>query len=257
MNNINLFLSCFLVLCLSFLSIFSCFCVAGSILIEGESGSIKIDGVDVDKIESINVNTNTNSGCVEGSGVKNTHKRDVEPFSKIDISGVFDVNIECQKKQRVEVTSDDNILPYVVTEVKSHTLFVTVNKSICTKSGLELNVSVDNIEKVTVDGASDLVISRVDNKGLVMDLEGSGDIKASGKTGEFVTNITGTVDLDAKNLKSEKVRISVSGASDSFVYASKRLQADISGVGDIYYYGNPEEIIEDISGVGELIKEQN
>ena len=124
----------------------------GSISIEGESGRIEINGIDVDKIESINVNVNTNSGCVEGSGVESTHKREIAPFNKIDISGVFDVNIECQKEQCVEIVSDDNILPYVVTKVKEHTLFVTINKSICPKSGLELNISADSIEKVSVDG---------------------------------------------------------------------------------------------------------
>jgi hypothetical protein len=255
MDCLKLFSVCRLVIWLSVLLISPHFCIAGSILIEGEAGRIEIDGVDVSNIESININSNTNSGCVEGSGVKNTHKREIGLFNRIDISGVFDVNIECQKEQCVEVASDDNILPYVVTKVKSRTLFVTVNKSICPKSGLALNISVDNMEKVSVDGASDLVITRVDNEGFVMDLDGSGDIKASGKTGEFVASIEGTVDLNAKNLKSEKVRISVTGASDSSVYASKKLQADISGVGDIYYYGDPEEIIEDISGVGELIKE--
>ena len=85
-------------------------------------------------------------------------------------------------------------------------------------------------------------------------MDGSGDVKASGKTGEFVANINGAVDLEAKELRSERVRISVSGSSDSSVYASNSLQVDISGVGDVYYYGNPEEIIEEISGVGEIIK---
>ena len=255
MNYLRSFLFCFLVICLSVLSIFSHFCIAGSISIEGESGRIEINGIDVDRIESINVNTNTNSGCVEGSGVKSIHKREVAPFNKIDISGVFDANIECQKEQCVEVTSDDNILPYIVTKVKGSTLFATVIKSICPKSGLELNVSVDNIERISVDGASDVIISGVDNKGLVMDLDGSGDISASGKTGEFIANTSGSIDLNAKELRSEKVRISVSGASDSTVYASKRLEVDINGVGDIYYYGDPEEILENISGVGEIIKQ--
>ena len=255
MDYLKLFLVCRLIVWFSVLLIFPQFCNAGSLLIEGGAGRVEINGVDVDKIESININSSTNSGCVEGSGVRSTHKREIDYFNQIDISGVFDVNIECQKEQYVEVTSDDNILPYVVTKVKSRTLFVTVNKSICPKSGLELNVSVNNMEKVSVDGASDLVITRVDNQELVMDLDGSGDIVASGKTVEFVASIAGAIDLDAKNLTSEKVRIPVAGASDSSIYASKKLHADISGVGDIYYYGNPEEIIENISGVGELIKE--
>lgn len=241
--------------CLSILLTFPCFCTAGSISIEGGSGRITIDGIDTDKIESINVNTGTNSGCVEGSGVKSTQKREVAQFNKIDISGVFDVNIECQIEKSVEVTSDDNILPYVTTEVKGKTLYVTSNKSICPKSGLEVNVSIENIERVSAVGATDIVVYGIDNKALEVDLDGSGDIKASGKTKEFIANVSGAVDLDAEGLLSETVQVSVDGASDVVVYASKRLKAVISGVGDIYCHGNPEEIIEDISGVGEIIIE--
>jgi len=113
---------------------------------------------------------------------------------------------------------------------------------------------VDNIENITSSGANDISVSRVNNAKLDMTLYGSGDVKASGKTSEFVTSISGSVDLYAKDLQSKKVQISASGASEAVVYASKRLEVDISGVGDISYHGNPAEVIKEISGVGEIIE---
>lgn len=206
--------------------------------------------------ENCNAHTNTGviTGCIEGSGNARTEQRQVVFFNAINVSGAFDVYVECQQKQNVEITTDDNILPHITTKVRGQTLYITSNRSICPKSQLDINISIDNVEDFASSGASDVSISDINNKKLVMTLEGVGDIDVSGKTREFVIDVSGAVEIDAKGLLSEEVRISSSGAAEAVVHASKRLQIDISGVGDIYYYGNPEEIIEDISGVGEIIK---
>ncbi len=208
----------------------------------------------VGELSIADVNISTSTGCIEGSGIAKTEQRQVVSFNAIDVAGAFDIYIECQQEKRVEVTTDDNILSHIITEVKGRTLFITSGRSICPKSQLEVNISIDNIENITSSGANDISVSRVNNAKLDMTLYGSGDVKASGKTSEFVTSISGSVDLYAKDLQSKKVQISASGASEAVVYASKRLEVDISGVGDISYHGNPADVIKEISGVGEIIE---
>ena len=56
----------------------------------------------------------------------------------------------------------------------------------------------------------------------------------------------------AGGLKAENVRITVSGAGDAEVYASKSLHAVISGAGDVVYDGNPADVQREISGWGEV-----
>lgn len=243
-----------LLLCILFSCLywFSGSSIAGSISINGGTGQIEINGIEIKGTDHININVNT--GCIEGSGIPKAEQRRVSSFNAIDIRGAFDVNIKCQKKQNVEITSDDNIVPHIITKIKGHTLFIYSNKSICPKAQLGVNVSIDDIEKISALGTNDIAISRVNNKRLAMDLDGSGEVQVSGKTGEFVTNILGSVDLNAKDFRSEKVQISISGVGDAVVYASKKLQADISGVGDIVYYGNPRDVTKEITGVGEIEK---
>lgn len=44
----------------------------------------------------------------------------------------------------------------------------------------------------------------------------------------------------------------MSGAGSVHVHASDSLTASVSGVGDVVYSGRPEDVTEDVSGVGEV-----
>jgi hypothetical protein len=193
-----------------------------------------------------------NEGCVDGSGKKKIEQRRVSSFNKIDIDGVFDVKIELQKKQGVEIIGDDNILPHIVTKSAGDTLIITSDKSICPKLSLQVNISQDNIEKLNSDGSNDINISGVKNKNLAFNLNGASDLRASGKTGKFTARISGSGSLRARGLKAEDVSIAVVGAGDAEVYASGKLNASIDGAGDISYFGRPKEISRRVTGVGDI-----
>ncbi len=222
---------------------------SNTITIKSGKGHVEVSGAD-----NINININVSTGCIEGSGIAKTEQRQVPSFDAITVGGSLDVNIECQKKQGVEITGDDNILPYIITKVNGNTLSITSNGSFCPKTPLKANISVDNTEKISASGAHDVSISNVHNKKITFHLDGSGNVRASGTTGEFTIKINGSTELDAKDLKSEEVSISINGAANAVVYASRKLQANISGAGDISYYGNPKEVSQEILGVGDIVR---
>jgi hypothetical protein len=197
------------------------------------------------------------SGCgggVEGNGIAKKENRKVDIFSSVEVNGAFNVYIECRKKQSLELSGDSNILPHIITRVKGNTLQITTSKTICPKTVLEVRISADNIEKAIASGAVDLSISGVNNNNLYVEVDGAGDIKAAGKTKNFKINIAGSGDVKAKELQAENVEVSVNGAGNAVVHASRKLKAEINGAGDITYYGNPKEVSENISGAGDIIK---
>lgn len=199
-------------------------------------------------------NVHVVSGCEEGSGVRKSEKRSVSAFDSVRFDGAFDVTIELQKKRGIEVSSDDNIIPHIVTEVKGRTLHVTSRKSICSKIGLLIHITNDDIQKITADGSSDISISDVKNKKLNVIINGAGDFRASGATGAFDARISGSGNLDARELHADEVAVSIDGAGDAVVYASEKLTASIDGAGDISYYGNPKNVTKNISGAGDIEK---
>ncbi len=212
------------------------------------SGNISIDG---------GVIRSGGSGCgngVEGNGIDKSEKRNVPKFSSVEVDGAFNVYIECQKKQSIEIRGDSNILPQIITRVKGNTLQITSNRTICPKKILEVKVSAENIDRVSISGAVDLSISGVNNNNLEFEINGAGDLKASGKTKNMKIDVSGSGDIKAKELKAENVDVAVNGAGNAVVNASQKLKAEINGAGDITYYGNPREVIKNVSGAGDIIK---
>jgi hypothetical protein len=191
---------------------------------------------------------------IEGDGIITTDKRQVPFFNEIEISGAYQLTIECGKKQAICITGDQNLLPHIATIVKDRQLLVYSSKSFRTKNTLNINVTLPDIIKFTSHGSSKISIHGIDNQSLSIVLAGAGNISASGITNKFDVRLLGTSALQAKDLQSEDVIISTAGASNATVFADKVLDARIKGVGSVVYYGSPSEIYKKIKGVGRLIK---
>ena len=64
-------------------------------------------------------------GTINGSGDIVTESRDVSGFDKVALAGFGDVTIEVGDEESLTVSTDDNIMPYVTTEVKNNTLVLS------------------------------------------------------------------------------------------------------------------------------------
>ena len=192
------------------------------------------------------------ANCIEGSGVAKSEKRTIEAFTAIDASGAFNVTVVCGEKQRIKVTADDNLLPHIITKVKGNTLKITTNESICAKKVLKVEIAVHNINRIAASGTADIDVSKLDNDRFALDINGAGRVKAVGKTQDFAADLTGASSLQAKGLKTRKTTLQVSGSGEAVVFVSQELNAQVIGVGNITYYGNPEKVNRNILGVGNI-----
>lgn len=81
---------------------------------------------------------------------------------------------------------------------------------------------------------------------------GSGDIYVEGTTTNLNGSVAGSGDLMAAKLLAENVKIEVAGSGDAAVNASKSLDANVAGSGDIKYVGNPATRNVNIVGSGSI-----
>src|SRR5215210_7220442 len=58
---------------------------------------------------------------IKGSGVVRSETRNAGGFDAVDVSGVFQVEVTAGKDFSVEVRADENLLPYIRTEVEEGT----------------------------------------------------------------------------------------------------------------------------------------
>lgn len=189
---------------------------------------------------------------VRGSGSVEIDNRDVEEFEEIEISGAYEVDITVGEERSVEISGDDNLLKYIDTYVRGNTLIVESRKELRPRHGILVKITTPELEVLSLSGASDIFIEGLDEGRFYIDMSGACSVEAEGIVGTFKLELSGAGSVDARHLRAEDVTVDLSGASSASVYASNSLDASISGVGSVDYYGNPEYVDTDISGIGSI-----
>jgi hypothetical protein len=191
---------------------------------------------------------------IPGNGVIKKETRDLPAFEKIYFGGGYDVQISCQQPQQIQIECDENLLSHIITKIQDNTLIVSTDTSLSPSKGIHILVNVLTINSFKADGSISGAISNINNESFKLNINGAGDITASGKTNSFSVDANGSCDIDAKQLEAENVRISIDGSGKAGVKVIKSLDVSIEGSGVIEYYGEPSNIQQKINGSGTIEK---
>jgi Putative auto-transporter adhesin, head GIN domain len=194
-------------------------------------------------------------GGVRGSGVRKTEKRELTPFTAIETTGAFEVEVICQKPVSFEIEADDNILPLIQTEVRDGVLHVKTTKSYSATGGVLLRISVPDLTSVKSTGAGKFHVSDVKNDNFEIDSMGAATVIASGQSKALKISSTGAGKIDAHDLRAQKAEVTVTGAAGVEVNASDELDVTVSGAGRVTYSGNPK-VNKHVSGAGQVTKKE-
>ena len=209
-------------------------------------------------------------------GNKVSETRDLDTFNRIVINGSADVDITAGEAQSVKVLTESDHLDLVKTDVRNNTLYISMERHRWRHTGVNLDITVQDLNGVEVEGSGDFNIRNVnsdtfdiiiDGSGDVdfsgnstsfkIEIDGSGDIFLSGECGSLVVDVDGSGDINAENFKCETAELTLEGSGDVDVYADQSVQVDISGSGDITIYGDPGNVRPRINGSGsfEIVEE--
>ncbi|WP_289054484.1 GIN domain-containing protein [Carboxylicivirga marina] len=111
-----------------------------------------------------------------------------------------------------------------------------------------------NEMKLEVIGSGDIAFNSLLANSLIVNLEGSGKIQATGEMSAvdlYDVTIEGSGVVDTYNVISEVCTSSVDGSGEFNVTVNKTLDAHIIGSGEINYKGQPE-VQQSISGSGSV-----
>ncbi len=218
---------------------------------------------------------------VKGNGNVVTINRSTEDYDQVAVAGWFDVELVDGVEGKLQIRGEENLLEYIITEVKDNKLVIKVKKGVNLKpsswdngGSILVTVPVESISSVSLSGSGDVVSKKVikaDNfearlsgsgdlslevqaENVVASLSGSGDVDLSGSAGSFKVKVSGSGDVKAYELSANTVEATISGSADVKVTANEMLYARVSGSGDIQYRGNPTKIDSKASGSGEISK---
>jgi len=213
-----------------------------------------------------------NWGKVKGDGNVITEKRRVGDFDELGVSGSFDVFLVKGKEGDLTIKIEENLLPYLVTEVANGKLKIRwkTGTSINTRKGVEITVAFESINAIGLSGSGDIVgkdviksdtfevaVSGSGDMDLELDVQkmeaavsGSGDMDLKGTATNFEAAVAGSGDIDGVNLKTEKASLRVSGSGGITITVLNELDAKVSGSGSVKYKGKPSLEDVKVSGSG-------
>lgn len=213
---------------------------------------------------------------IKGNGNVTTETRKVGDFRTVNVAGFFDVELVKGKEGKITLEGEENILPYIITEVERGKLKIKVKKNtnISTRRKLKVIVPFEDIEAVSLGGSGNIVAKSVikaetvslaiggsgniyadvDADTVKSSIGGSGDMKLTGNTTNFKCAIGGSGSVKAYDLQTEELKASIAGSGSIKVSVSRKIKAAIAGSGSIYYKGDPKHIDTTSVGSGDVVK---
>jgi hypothetical protein len=211
---------------------------------------------------------------IRGSGKLTTEKRDVHGFNEVHLSGSGNLTITRTGTESLTIEAEDNIIPYLETEVSGHHLTIGTRDNVSLQTTRPINYiltvkdldalslsgsgnitasGVPDLAEIHLSGSGNMFISGIDGDKLTARISGSGDLNLAGKAGSQEVRISGSGNYRAEALESKAATLEVSGSGRAAINAAGNLDARISGSGYIEYAGDPT-ISQSITGSGRLRK---
>ncbi|NCO64051.1 MAG: DUF2807 domain-containing protein [Flavobacteriales bacterium] len=214
--------------------------------------------------------------AIKGNGNLTTVTRSISDYDGISCAGSFDYILVEGSEGNITIEGEENLMEYIITEVKENTLIVKVkdrtNLKTSLKKSIKITIPFKDIDKVSLAGSGDLwnndviatnhlevnlagsgdVVLQVETETLKSALSGSGDLSLKGQTHDLEANIAGSGDFHGFELQSNNTEVSVSGSGNAEVVSTENIVAKVAGSGDIVYKGNPKTEDTKVAGSGSI-----
>ena len=199
---------------------------------------------------------------VKGNGKATTITRSIGDYDGVSLAGFFDVVLVKGKEGKIKIEGEENLMEYIVTEVKRGNLQIKVKKGVNLKTTKRLTVTVpvQSIDQVSLGGSGniegnvliktdDLSVNLGGSGNITLSLDattvktsigGSGNINLSGDADSLKGSIAGSGTIKAYNLQVNSMKASIAGSGDIRISVKNEIKATIAGSGSVYYKGSPK-----------------
>jgi hypothetical protein len=198
------------------------------------------------------------AGCrwvgVRGNGRIKTDDRTISAFTEIDAGGAF--AIEWQSgSPALQITTDENLLPYIESDVSGGTLQLRTHDQIWPTHGIKVVISSPTRAGARIRGAVKLAAKQLTGPKFALEASGASRVSLDGNIDELLADMTGASELEASGLQTKTAEISTTGAGDAEIAVAETLKVAITGAGKVTYSGNPT-IEKHITGAGSVRRKE-
>lgn len=194
-----------------------------------------------------------------GSGTVISESRTLPLFDQVEYAGSGEIRISQGELTEVTVTCDDNLLPFITTEVDGNVLRIKTTQGISPSNELSFAIVCPELHRLQLGGSGPAIVEPQECKSLDVGLTGSGSarlehvkadsltvnatgsgsIAGAGQVGTINASVTGSGSISIQEMQAQTVQANVMGSGGMQVYASESFQGSSTGSGSIVVYGNP------------------
>lgn len=220
------------------------------------------------------------NGCIaQKSGPQITKDFEVSNFEILHLEIVGKVIFQQSPTAYLTIEGDENLIEKITTTNENNRLSVKLNqnRNINNKSNLTFKIGSPNLTQLEYNsvgtvkikdkfegetlhvihsGVGNLNIENCKLDAFRLDFDAVGSCKISGTSHTTYIQADGVGSIDCSNLKSEVATVKSDGVGSVSVHAKEEVDISASGIGNVSYYGNPDIVKAQASGVGK-IKEVN
>lgn len=117
---------------------------------------------------------------------------------------------------------------------------------------LRIVVTAPSVARFVVNGSSDLRIRDYDRPELAIEINGSGDVRADGRTGKLTLTGDGSGDAELQALDAGETTVVLNGSGGARIAPRTAADLTLSGSGDIELTTRPASLRQSVTGSGEV-----
>ena len=178
--------------------------------------------------------------------------RGVSAFHALDISAPIDVDVAIGSPGKVELHGPHDWLAKVETRVDNGTLSIAMPGNYTNPPHLRATIMVPTLDGIRVSGISHMHVATLAEKVVEIAVSGVATIDLAGRADTLVVKLSGTGEVQARDLASHDATVAVSGSGKATVRATQDVDVSISGVGNVTLVGKPANVKKHVSGIGKV-----
>ena len=198
---------------------------------------------------------------------------DIEDFTQIYLKGPYEVHLRQSGKCSLTIIAKEDYFDELEVENRGDELMIDLEgKHYKKKRGIEVYIQFKDLKKLEIQGAVDLTCeNKIRTTNLKLEFEGAGNVELNVSANKIISDIAGVgnfeivgetdyhkVEFDgignyeAQDLRSKYTIVESNGIGSVKVYASNKFKGEATGIGSIEYFGDPDDVSIDASGLGSV-----
>lgn len=177
---------------------------------------------------------------ITGSGKVITQYRELETFTSVNSPSSVDVTILKNEKSCAQVTADDNLMEFVLTEVENGVLTISMKRDISYNSPhITVTIYTPHLSEVVMKGTGNVTVLSVKEEYFTLTTKGTGNFKSDCLVVEkdLVLQCRGTGNIDVSYMCPNNVTVQNSGAGNMNIKMLQNVTSSMKiqnlGTGDI------------------------